>query len=156
MNLKKNINDSNMGNKLIISYNYGAFLVILLGSIFLFIISYNNVFTLIVGLTLLVLYFIFVNKESPYLEIDDSTISLKYFDIYKFKNFKYHIGEIDIIEVYNNPKRLRNHKTCIYIKLSNNSKVIVHQLGTHREEGNQIIRKLKEIKVNVIELDSNK
>ncbi|MBK9631759.1 MAG: hypothetical protein IPO62_11940 [Saprospiraceae bacterium] len=145
-----------MGKKLIISYNYGANVVILIGFVFLFVISYENILTLIVGLILLAIFFVFVNKENPYIEIDNTSILLKYFDTYKLKQFKYDFNKIEKIEIYNNPKELRNHKTCIYIKLSNNNDVVIHQLGTHRKEGNQIIQKLKESNVNIIELDFNK
>ena len=156
MNLIENIKNNSLSKKLIISYNYGVYIIIVFGLIFLFIISKDNVCSFIFGLTLLVIYFVLVNRENPYIEIDDSSILLKYFYIYKIKQYKYQVSDIKKVEVYNNPRGLRNHKTCLYIELANNKKIVVHQLGTHREEGNQIILKLKEINVETVELDSNK
>lgn len=156
MSLKKSIKNNNLNKKLIITFNYGVYIIILIGFIALFFIAHNNMYTFFIGLTLLVIYLVMANRENPYIEIDDSSILLKYFDIYKIKQFYYHVSEIKKVKIYNNPKGLRNHKTCLYIELANDGKIVVHQLGTHREEGNKIILKLKEIKVEIQELDSNK
>ena len=78
-NLMKNIKNNSLCKKHIISYNYGVYIIIVFGLIFLFIITKDNVYSFIFGLTLLITYFVLVNSENPYIEIDDSSILLKYF-----------------------------------------------------------------------------
>lgn len=58
-----------MGKKLIISYNYGANVVILIGFVFLFVISYENILTLIVGLILLAIFLFLSIKKTLILRL---------------------------------------------------------------------------------------
>ncbi|MBK9718816.1 MAG: hypothetical protein IPQ02_04045 [Saprospiraceae bacterium] len=145
-----------MKDKFIIQYNYGTLIFLFIGIIFLIFIFNAQPINLAFGICICILFMYLFIKESPYIELDEKSLLIKYFIGYKFEKYLYPIKDIERIEIYNNPRNLRYHNACIYVKFKNLNFEKSHCIAIDNLIGNKLIQKLSELGIKVIELDKRK
>lgn len=145
-----------MRNRFIIQYNYGSsiFLFFLLG--FIVYLFYNHPIQMMFGIIISIVLIYLTIRETPYVELTEDFLLIQYFPLPPSSKIIYKIEDIEKIEFYNNPKKLRYHNACLYIKSKNSIKVEKHYLALTNEGGKKMIKKFKDIGVDITEISLNK
>lgn len=145
-----------MRDKFIIQYNYGSsiFLLIIIG--FLAYIFRNNPNDMLFGIFFCLVFMYLLIKETPYVELNEELLLIQYFPLPRTNKIIFKLKDIEKIEFYNNPQKLRYHKACMYIKSKGNPKIEKHYLPLTNEDGNKIMQKFKDIGVDITEISVNK
>lgn len=135
-----------------LTYNYAYIIFSILGILFIAIIGFkiNLIFTFIFSLVMIIIPIVYLNSIAR-IELNELSLKLIYRPFYKPKIFEYSINQIDLVSIYYTYKRY--HSTIMFIKLKNSDSTIKHTAAMSVSNSKKLVEVLRNLNVNVIELE---
>ncbi|MBK8484762.1 MAG: hypothetical protein IPL31_10580 [Saprospiraceae bacterium] len=144
--------NSNKRCKFYLSYNYGAIIFYLFSILFIIYLGARNqiIYTFIPAITMFYILYQDV-KSIAKIELNELLVKLIYRPFYKPIIFEYILSEIEMVSIYYSYKRC--HSTILFIKLKDSTETIMHTTAMSIAKSKGIVEVLRNLNVNVIELE---